>query len=191
MAIFFTLVLAAVVGLWLYALRRPPQDWSERQQQKVGRWCLFGGGLALPLGSIAVILAFGIPLGHRMLPLPPPGGKAVQIEVTGHQWWWQVRYPGTDIELRNRVYIPAGTPVDIQLTSEDVVHSFWVPRLGGKTDLIPGHTNTLRLYADEPGEYRGQCVEFCGTGHAHMQFVVTALPPGDFARWLGETQTNE
>ncbi len=191
MAIFFTLVLAGVVGLWLRALRRPPRDWSEAEEQRVRRWCLLGGGLALPLASIVVILAFGIPLGHRMLPLPPPGGEALQIEVTGHQWWWKVRYPGTDIELRNRLYIPAGQPVDIRLTSEDVVHSFWVPRLGGKLDMVPGHTNTLRLQANEPGDYRGQCAEFCGVGHAHMQFLVTALPPEEFARWLEEASTHE
>src|SRR5690606_1813066 len=123
--------------------------------------------------------------------LPPAEGDAAHIAVTGHQWWWQVHYPGTDIELKDQVIMPAATAVDIQLTSEDVVHSFWVPRLGGKMDMIPGHSNTLRLYADEPGEYRGQCAEFCGTGHAHMQFVVTALAPDDFARWLQEAQHHE
>src|SRR5690606_27372439 len=98
---------------------------------------------------------------------------------------------GTAIKLQNQEIIPAATAVDIQLTSEDVVHSFWVPRLGGPMDVIQGDANTLRLYADKPGEYRAQCDDFCLTGHAHMQFVVTVLSPDDFAHWLQEAQHHE
>jgi cytochrome c oxidase subunit 2 len=106
------------------------------------------------------------------------------IEVTGHQWWWEVRYPDTGITLRNELHIPVGQPVDIHLTTADVIHAFWVPRLGGKLDAIPGRTNVLRLQADRPGSYRGQCAEFCGMNHAHMQFTVEAHPPEAFDQWL-------
>lgn len=190
MAIPFTVILIAVVGLWLYAMFRPARTWNDEEARRVQHRWILGGGLALPLVSITLILIFGIPLGNRMLPLEDDS-EAVQIHVTGHQWWWQVRYPDTNIELRDQLYIPAGVPIHVHLTSADVIHSFWVPRLGGKLDMIPGHTNVLLLQADEPGEYRGQCAEFCGRDHAHMQFVVTALPPEAYDAWLEEAQADE
>ncbi|WP_205849243.1 cytochrome c oxidase subunit II [Natronospirillum operosum] len=184
MFLFATLVLIAVTALWIIALRRDPGEVSDADaQRQQNRW-IWGGGLALPLGSITVLLAFGIPMGHSMLPLPAE--DRVEIEVTGYQWGWRVEYPEQGIELQNEVVIPSETAVDIILRSEDVIHSFWVPRLAGKTDLIPGHTNTLRLVADEPGTYHGVCAEFCGVGHAHMQFTAEALSPDDYATWLSE-----
>lgn len=123
-------------------------------------------------------------MGHRMLPLPPAEGKPLRIDVTGHQWWWEVRYPDSNISLKNELHIPAGMPIDIHLSTADVIHGFWVPRLGGKLDAIPGRVNVLRLQADEPGVYLGQCSEFCGLHHAVMKFTVKAHTPDDFARWL-------
>ncbi|WLD58547.1 cytochrome c oxidase subunit II [Salinispirillum sp. LH 10-3-1] len=185
---FSTLVLIAVTALWIYAIRRPASHADEQSARALqNRWIIWGG-LALPLGSIALLLAFGIPIGHRMLPLPSADGDVLQIEVTGHQWRWEVHYPEQDIDLANEVHIPVNTPVDVVLRSNDVIHSFWVPRLGGKMDMIPGRTNVLRLQADEPGEYRGSCAEFCGVGHAHMQFTVTAHTEEDFARWQQQAQ---
>jgi cytochrome c oxidase subunit 2 len=191
MATFATVVFVVVVALSLYALRRPARKFSEEREWRLQRFWLVGGGVLLPTVSIALLLIFGIPLGHRMLPLPPEDGEAFAIHVTGHQWWWQVRYPDTDIELRDELYIPVGVPIDVHLSTEDVIHSFWVPRLGGKLDTIPGRTNVLRLQADQPGEYRGQCAEFCGLNHAHMRFVVTALPEEEFATWLEGAQTDD
>ena len=179
---FFTLVLIIVIALWWYAMRRPPQPDNPRLHN---RW-IVGGGLLLPLFSIAGLLAVGIPLGRQMLPLPSATGEVLRIDVTGHQWWWEIRYPDTGITLRNELHIPVATPVDIHLTTVDVIHAFWVPRLGGKLDAIPGRTNVLRLQADTPGLYRGQCAEFCGLHHAHMQFTVTAHSPAGFTRWLQE-----
>lgn len=190
MFVFSSVVLAAVVALWLYAMRRDPGTVSDTAAQRLQNRWIIGGGLILPLASIALLLAFGIPLGHRMLPLPPEDGDVLRIEVTGHQWWWEVHYPDSGIRLRDELHIPAGMPVDLHLTSADVIHSFWVPRLGGKLDMIPGHINVLRLQADAPGVYRGQCAEFCGLRHAHMQFTVEAHDAGAFETWLADAQAS-
>src|SRR5690606_20974089 len=129
--------------------------------------------------------------GYRMLPLPVAGQQVLQIEVTGHQWWWQVRYPEADIELRNELHIPAGQPVDLQLTSNDVIHAFWVPRLGGKLDMLPGRTNVLRLLAGHPGTAAGRCGGVCGACHAHMKITAYAHPPADCAAWLEGADRHE
>ncbi|MEI9405369.1 cytochrome c oxidase subunit II [Mesorhizobium argentiipisi] len=111
-------------------------------------------------------------------------GAAVTISVIGHQWWWQVRYEGKNgFETANEIRIPVGSAVDIKLTTGDVIHSFWIPSLAGKLDLIPGKSNELRIQADKPGVYRGQCAEFCGQQHAHMAIFVVALEPSEFERW--------
>lgn len=187
----FTLVLLVVITLWLYAIRRRPGEPSEAGAKQVqNRWIIWGG-LVLPIVSMAVILTFGIPAGHRMLPLPLEEGEALRIDVTAHQWWWEVHYPESNITLKDELHIPAGVPLDLHLTSADVIHSFWVPRLGGKLDMLPGRTNVLRLYADEPGSYRGQCAEFCGTQHAHMKFTVTAHSREDYQAWLRQEVSDE
>jgi cytochrome c oxidase subunit II len=112
---------------------------------------------------------------------------AVTIDVTGQQWWWEVRYrsdtPSREFSTANDLVIPAGVPVQLNLRSRDVVHSFWVPKLAGKMDMIPGQTNRIRIEADRPGIYRGQCSEFCGVQHAQMAFSVIALAPADFQTW--------
>ncbi len=188
MFIVAALVLLAVVGLWIYALYRKPPDHDEALQHRIGRRWIIGGGLILPGISIVILLAFGIPLGHRMLPLPaflPHSGEPpLKIEVTGQQWRWEFRYPGTDIVSIDRLVIPAGRMIDFHVGSADVIHSFWVPQLGGKIDAIPGRINVLRLRADQPGPYRGQCAEFCGARHAHMVFAVQVLDGAAFDAWL-------
>jgi cytochrome c oxidase subunit 2 len=113
--------------------------------------------------------------------------EALHIKVTGHQWWWQVQYqegsPDQQFETANEIHIPVGRPVVFSLTSTDVIHSFWVPSLHGKMDLIPTHQNTLWLRADRAGTFRGQCAEFCGLQHAHMKLLVVAEPPAAFEAW--------
>jgi len=112
------------------------------------------------------------------------------IRVTGHQWWWEVRYenaePSRILTTANEIHIPAGEAVRLVLQSDDVIHSFWVPALHGKLDLIPGMVNTLTLRADKPGIYRGQCAEFCGAQHAHMATLVIAEPRAEFDAWYAE-----
>lgn len=191
MLAFAVLVYLAVMGAWLGAMFGTQRTEDEQQLRRVrGRW-IIGGGLILPGGAIVLLLAVGIPIGHNMLPLPAAGGKALRIDVTGHQWWWQVSYPESGIQLRDELHIPVGVPVDLHLTSADVVHSFWVPRLAGKLDMIPGRTNVLRLQADTADTYRGMCAEFCGLNHAHMKFTVTAHDPEDFSAWFTEARARD
>ncbi len=109
--------------------------------------------------------------------------ETADIEVTGHQWWWEVRYPQYGIHSANEIYIPTGTRVRFTLMSSDVIHSFWVPQLHGKLDMIPGRVNRFWLEADSAGTYRGECAEYCGTQHAHMDFTVVAVPRAEFSRW--------
>jgi cytochrome c oxidase subunit 2 len=111
---------------------------------------------------------------------------AVEIEVTGHQWWWAVRYPGAPSEVfetANEIHVPVGRPVTLHLRSQDVIHSLWAPSLQGKKDLIPGRESLLRFQADRPGVYRGQCAEFCGLEHATMAFDIVADAAPDYAAW--------
>ena len=148
-----------------------------------------GGNLLIAVGGvivpaiILVVLVVLTALTGRALS-PPATPDALAIEVTGHQFWWEVRYPGRQVETANQIHIPVGQPVRLELTSVDVIHSLWVPQLQGKLDLNPGKTNTLWLQADEPGVYQGLCAEFCGSQHANMYVLVVAEPPEQFAAWL-------
>jgi cytochrome c oxidase subunit 2 len=116
--------------------------------------------------------------------------NALHLTVTAHQWWWQVEYKNPDqskrIDSANEINVPVGVPVEIELRSSDVIHSFWVPSLQGKRDLIPGHIGSIVIQAERPGVFRGQCAEFCGLQHAKMALWVNALRPADFARWAAE-----
>jgi cytochrome c oxidase subunit 2 len=135
---------------------------------------------------VTVLILTGISfVGQRRL--FGPREEAVTIRVTGHQWWWDVRYedddPARTFTTANEVHLPLGKPVNIKLNSSDVIHSFWVPNLMGKLDLIPGRENQLRLTPDRAGIYRGQCAEYCGLQHAHMGFMVVVEPQEAFERW--------
>jgi cytochrome c oxidase subunit 2 len=116
------------------------------------------------------------------------GQAAVRIQVVGRRWWWEVNYPDQGITTANEIHIPVGVPVQIQLESADVIHSFWVPELAGKMDLVPTRINTTTLQADHEGVYRGECAEFCGLQHAHMAFMVVAQSEGDYNTWLARQQ---
>ena len=183
-------VLVAVL-LWR-GLRRPgtPDDepsTTDAPERDTGAglapW-LVGGGVVLPLVVIGVVLAATV-VGMRATPTAADGDGLV-IEVTGHQWWWEVHYPEAGVETANEIRIPVGEPVTFHLTSGDVIHSFWVPSLGGKLDAMPEDVNTLVLQADEAGEYGGDCAEFCGLQHARMGITVFAEPRADFDRWLAD-----
>ncbi|MCW3147886.1 cytochrome c oxidase subunit II [Stutzerimonas stutzeri] len=181
---FSVLVLVVVSWLWIHAMRRQPREVDAEQARRINRRWLVGGGLILPTASIFALLAFGIPAGRGMLPLPVIGEQPLRVEITGHQWWWEVRYPDSGVVTANQFILPVGRLIDIELSSADVIHSFWVPRLGGKLDMIPGRTNTLRLQASESGVMRGQCAEFCGSQHAHMILHVEALEAEAFDQWI-------
>ncbi len=145
------------------------------------RWLVIGGGVVLPAVVVVVVFAWTL---ETMLDIPVRApADAMTIEVVGERWQWNVRYPESGIELTDELVIPAGRPVALELRSVDVIHSFWVPQLAGKLDAFPDGTNVLVVEAAEPGEFRGQCAEFCGLLHADMIMVVTALSESDFERW--------
>jgi cytochrome c oxidase subunit 2 len=114
----------------------------------------------------------------------PP--EALVIEVVGHQFWWEVRYPEQGVTVRDELHLPVGRPVNLQLTSADVIHSFWVPELAGKLDLLPDRTNTLVLEADQPGVHTSRCAEYCGLEHTRMVLTVVAESEERFAAWVTE-----
>ena len=143
-----------------------------------------GGGVVLPVVVIGVMFAATL-VAMRATPTTADADGLV-VEVTGHQWWWEVRYPAQDVVTANEIHIPVGEPVTFRLTSADVIHSFWVPRLGGKRDLLPEDVNTLVLRADEPGRYSGDCAEFCGLQHALMGITVIAHDRAEFDAWATE-----
>jgi cytochrome c oxidase subunit 2 len=148
---------------------------------------VFLGGVVFPVLVLAVLWVLTL---RDIRAVSANRTSAVTVAVVGHDWWWEVRYPQHGIVTANEVHIPVGQPVKLVLTTKDVLHSFWVPQLAGKTDLIAGKTNVMWVQADRPGVYRGQCAEYCGLQHAHMAFFVIAQPPGDFQSWLtGESAT--
>jgi cytochrome c oxidase subunit 2 len=182
-----TFVFVLVLGIMLYTVlagRRQDEDAVEEAlvDEETGRRWLWLGGVALPAVILPIVLFFNL----RTLAAvdQPPQPAVVNIEVVGHRWWWEVRYPDEGFTTANEIHVPVGQPVNIQLTSRDVIHSFWVPELHGKRDLNPGDTNTFWLQADEPGEYRGLCAEFCGEQHARMQFIVVASTPEQYQSWV-------
>lgn len=143
------------------------------------------GGAILP--GVVLVTIFVVSTSMMgAFPTPTPA-RQLTIHVTGRQWWWQADYDYPELQQRfttaNELHIPVGIPVKIYLTSADVIHSFWVPRLQGKLDVIPGDTNDIRLLASQAGTYRGQCAEFCGLQHAHMAVTVVADPPAQFREW--------
>ncbi|HLF61169.1 MAG TPA: cytochrome c oxidase subunit II [Acidimicrobiia bacterium] len=135
----------------------------------------------------ALILAvIAVPSTAAVFDLTECSDDVMQIDVIGHQWWFEYQYPDAGVATANVMVIPAGQEVCLNMTSEDVIHNFWVPALNGKRYLIPGQTTLLRLQADEPGDYWGQCAEFCGLSHSLMRARVTAMTPADYEDWLVE-----
>ncbi len=181
---FATLVLVIVSVLWVYALARKPRQVSDEQAIRLNRRWVIGGGIVLPSVSIIVLLIFGIPTGRGMMPLPVQGEQPLKVEVTGHQWWWEVHYPDSGVTTANQLIIPAGRLIDVYVTSADVIHSFWIPRLGGKMDMLPGRTNVIRIEAGHTGIFHGQCSEFCGLQHTHMKLHVEAQTAEGFNAWI-------
>jgi cytochrome c oxidase subunit 2 len=142
-------------------------------------------GLALTLIALVASLVWTVEVMAAVG--SPPGKPALTLEITGHQWWWEARYlsadPAQTFVTANEIHIPVGRPVLVKLNGADVIHSFWIPALAGKTDAIPGRTNLTWLQADRAGTYRGQCTEYCGLQHAHMAAFVIADPPDAFEAW--------
>jgi cytochrome c oxidase subunit II len=144
------------------------------------------GSVALTAIILFALLVATVWIGRLNNSLQAP--MAVSIDLQGHQWWWEVEYedatPSRHVKTANEIHIPVGRPIAVKVTSSDVIHSFWVPNLNGKRDLIPGYTTAIWLQADQPGIYRGQCAEFCGRQHARMAFEVVAQSDADFNQWM-------
>ncbi len=176
---------ALVMALFFLVIRRP--GWGSSVSP--ARWIVLGG-LALPAVVLLPLVAYALVAGERLLPLP--GSAPPRIEAEGQQWGWTFRYPEHGSAMtKNVLHLPAGTPVDIVVTSKDVIHAFWVPRFAGKIDAIPGRVNKLRIQADQPGRYEGLCNEFCGLGHAGMRFAVIVHRPEDFSAALAQAAASE
>jgi cytochrome c oxidase subunit 2 len=152
-----------------------------------GEGLVVHAGFIFPAVALAILLFYGLVLMGMGGDAANGGDGDLRITVTGKRWWWRVAYmmaDGRSVESANELRIPAGRPVKVTLLSDDVIHSFWAPRLAGKLDMIPGRVNTLTLKAGEPGISRGQCAEYCGGAHALMSFFVIALEEAEFDAWL-------
>lgn len=165
------------------ALASDPPDTSPASPG--ARTFLIANGIAIPIVILAVIFGFNLVTINALSPTEP---AEVTIEVIGHRFWWEVRYPHHDFVTANQIVIPTGARVELKLMSEDVIHSLWIPTLNGKGDMIPGKTNRMWLYTEETGEFPGVCAELCGLQHAKMRIVVTAMETPDFDAWIARQQ---
>lgn len=188
--------IAIVIATVVIAIRfryRPGKN--ENPKQIHGNTKLEIGWTILPALLLAVI---AVPTVSTIFDLAKdPGPSALQVVVEGKQWWWQFSYPDQKVVTADELIIPAGRPVKVHLTACDgtgtaktcnVIHSFWVPELAGKKDVVPGHDNWLTIEADKPGTFLGQCAEYCGLSHANMRFRVIAKTRDDFAQWVSDQQ---
>jgi cytochrome c oxidase subunit II len=168
----------AVMGFVLYGVLVP------RASERLGERIILFGGVILPAIVLGGLLVYGLGL----LPDWRREDTALRLTVTGEQWWWRVSYEDASldmpVEAANEIHLPAGEPVTFVLETADVIHSFWIPALGGKMDMLPGRTNLLRLTPTQPGIYRGVCAEFCGPSHALMAFDVVVHERPEFEAWL-------
>ena len=184
--IVFLGALAMLVVAWWRRDKPGLPFFGEREDLSQGMVLVFG--IAVPL--VALVALFGISDVYLVGQTAPPNPRTTRmtINVVGHQWWWEVRYDGGRAITANEIHIPINTRIDVVATSADVIHSFWVPALNRKIDMVPGMRNRVLLYASRPGEYRGQCSQFCGLQHANMSLEVFAQRPDAFQTWLSRQE---
>ena len=181
--------LALVVGLLFAAWarrKRSVRDDDPKPGERAGWIVVIGLGIVMPVAVVASLFVIADIFVIGTTEAPAAGSTAMTIDVVAHQWWWEVRYPGTKAVTANEIHIPVDTRIDVVATSADVIHSFWVPELNRKVDTIPGQRNRVLLYTSTPGVYRGQCAEYCGLQHAHMSLEVVAQKPTAFKHWLAD-----
>lgn len=174
-------VWVGVIALLIYSVRTRPESFTRRK----ARMMIVGGGVVVPVLVLTVLLLYGLAPIPAMLAPAPPG--SLTISVSGEQWWWRVHYlPAgqNPIPLANEIRLPVGEPVEFHLESPDVIHSFWIPALGGKMDMIPGRKTRLVLTPTRTGVFRGACAEYCGASHAWMAFSVVVQQRNEFDAWL-------
>ena len=174
-------IVMALLAFAIFCRPREPRETSPLDSTSpLGNRFIIVSGIAIPAVILLAILVISVKA-QVALELPKTD---LTVRVSGHMWWWEVRYPDQGIVIANEIYIPVGEPVRVELVSADVVHSLWVPNLQGKMDLLPDKTNTTWLTADRAGTFQGACAEYCGIQHALMRLVVVALPRDEFDAWL-------
>jgi cytochrome c oxidase subunit II len=177
-------VLTVAAMFWAVSRRRSDADDSAETSRRLS-WTIVAA-VAVTVITLVGLSVYSVAASRGLSSPSSPG--AVTVDVIGHQWWWEFRYrdatASDSVNSPNELHLPVGVPVVLRATSQDVIHSFWVPNLQGKRDLIPGILTHTWIQADEPGTFRGQCAEFCGYQHAHMAFVVVAQPAEEFQAWL-------
>jgi len=184
-AVIFVIITAALI--WILVRNRRKQGDTSLPRQIHGRIAWF----VLPVFLIVAVDGFDFVLMVQTMNnvrAPAAAASDLNLQVVGHRWWWEFDYPDLGIATANELHVPVGTTVQISLKSVDVIHSFWVPQLSGKTDVIPGQNNTMWLKGDQVGTYLGQCAEFCGTEHAMMRFKVVVESQADFDAWVANQQ---
>jgi cytochrome c oxidase subunit 2 len=177
-----TIGLGVIVAILVAAWFKRGTPGSDRP----GTITVLALGIVTPILVLAALFAYSdiFLIGGTSPPPAAAAARELTVKVIGHQFWWEIRYPGTKAITANEIHIPVRTHVIVLVHTDDVIHSFWVPQLNRKIDMEPEQVNRVELYADEVGRYRGQCAEFCGLQHAHMGFYVFADPPAVFRRWL-------
>lgn len=182
-AVVFILVVAALL-MAVFRRREGEAVQEPVRERRMAMVVAVAAGATVATLATVLLLSFGT--GRRLTATPP--SDALQVRVTGRQWWWEVQYRDSVANrwatTANEIHVPVGRPVVFELRGGDVIHSFWVPNLGVKRDMIPGQETSIWFQADTPGVYRGQCAEFCGYQHAKMAFLVVAQPPDQFTAWL-------
>lgn len=182
MAILATVVFVAVMTMVALSLRSRAEDRRavlEPDPRRSHQFIVIGG-LLVPVVVLSVVGVATVATSNALQPRP----ASVRIVVDAEQWWWRLTYPDEGVVGANEVHVPVGERVELTLRSDNVIHSFWVPQLNGKVDVVPGQTNRMTFTATSAGTYWGQCAEFCGIAHARMAFVVVAQEPADYARWI-------
>jgi cytochrome c oxidase subunit 2 len=182
-AIFFFFVVGILTILIVIKFRDKGDDRAPKQVH--GNTILEAGWTAIPA---AILLVIGILTVSTVIDInrKAEGADVLEVTVVGHQWWWEYEYPQHRVTTANEMHIPVGTKVNVTLKSDDVIHSWWPPKLAGKVDVIPGRTNHMVIEADKPGTYYGQCTEYCGLSHANMRLRVIAQSKDDFATWASD-----
>jgi cytochrome c oxidase subunit 2 len=180
MAVGGLIVWVGVVIVAVHAIRTR----RETESQRTASLLIIGGGVAVPTVVLGALLFYGLRMLPEIVAASPAGTRL--IDVSAKQWWWRVRYvtDGRVVETANELRLPVGQRVELQLSSTDVIHSFWVPSIAGKMDMIPGRCTRLALEPTRTGVFRGACAEYCGTSHALMNFVVVVMEPAEFEGWL-------
>ncbi len=181
-------VFVGAVGLlWIAFLRRRSAGlpWFGTRERVAGGMVI-AFGIVVPLVVLLALFGATDIYAIKYTQAPAAGSTRMTVEVVGHQWWWEVRYPGTSAVTANEVHIPTGERVQVIATTADVIHSLWVPRLARKIDMIPGIENRILLETPDAGTYLGQCSEFCGLEHTRMRLTVIAQPPAAFRAWLAD-----